>query len=319
MMVFRRRVRFAAFLWGAALAVGGRCAVATAQQIPMWPPEQANRAMETARAQKQLVLVYVSSDTCPWCRNFERTHLADPAFIAWTNALFQVVHANADRPQHAAWLKRAGLDDIPDRPRYYVLDASGKRIAASKYSAQFAPLKGVQLFDQVKGRRFDFDVGRLSATAREIEALRQRAPTVEKRLSYGALEAVLWHWLGNPTQALAAFGPDAAPALLRGPQPASDEALAAWDEIRLWYTGFWSSWAEANFPAALQVAEQGYNTRKNPVYARWAAFLSDQNGQPDRATRWGELYLSQTKLPANHPFRRLVADWKRRGGGTGRR
>lgn len=311
-MTFSPRAAVFALAVSAALAV----APASAQQPAFHTPDTFDRALAEARAGRQLILVYVSTRDCVWCRHFERTHLADPAFQAWMRALFQVVRVSGDEPRQLDWLKRNNLP-VESVPTYFLLDARGQRIAASKYSAKFPPLKAVQLFDQVKGRDFDFDPGRLTQAARELAAYRHQAPTRELRLAYGAMEALTWHWLRNGQNALAAFGPDVAPELERGPTPGPgsfDDATSpeAWDEIRLWYVGFWSGYAKANLPAAMRVAVAGAQQRNLPQYARWAALVAEQMQRFDLAARYGQAYVEQVRLAKDHPFRQALADWKRR-------
>ena len=297
--------------WLAGCALVFLAAPAFAQSIPLLRPDQFDAALATARAQKQLVLVYVSSRQCNWCRHFENTHLGDPGFIRWVNAILQVIQVDQDNPRHAVWLRDRGLYEGGEVPRYYLLDSMGRRISSSTYAAQFTLLKGVQMFEQALDKRFDFDPARLTQAARELSLLRQSARSVEHRLAYGAMEALTWVWLRNVPNALAAFGPDVKPLLLKGPGPGDN--LQAWDEIRLWYAGFWSAYARTNFHAALEVSVKGLEDSRLPQYAWWAAFLSEQIGRPDRAAQFGQLYLNQItpKLPAQHPFRKKVEEWKR--------
>lgn len=89
-----------------------------------WPNDY-KKALADAKAENKFVYILITSDSCRWCREFERTTLQDSAIQERLSKEFVTIHLSRDR------------DTIPKEfatapvPRHYFVDANGETLYGS--------------------------------------------------------------------------------------------------------------------------------------------------------------------------------------------
>lgn len=89
-----------------------------------WPNDY-NKALQEAKKENKLVYVFITSDSCRWCREFERTTLQNEQIKERLHKGFAAIHLSRDR------------DSIPKKfetapvPRHYFVDAQGNILYSS--------------------------------------------------------------------------------------------------------------------------------------------------------------------------------------------
>ena len=99
-----------------------------------WPNDY-NQALKDAKKEHKLVYVFITSDTCKWCRKFESTTLQDKAIQKRLYKEFVTVHLSRDRHTVPKQFQTAPV------PRHYFTDTNGKILYSSLGH------RGVECFD----------------------------------------------------------------------------------------------------------------------------------------------------------------------------
>lgn len=76
-------------------------------------------ALKDAKAQQKLVYIFITSDTCQWCKKFEATTLQNKDILKRLYNEFIPIHLSRDRHQIPKQFKKAPV------PRHYFTDAEG--------------------------------------------------------------------------------------------------------------------------------------------------------------------------------------------------
>ena len=83
------------------------------------------QALMKAKQEHKLVYVFITSDSCKWCRKFENTTLQDKKILKRLYSEFEVVHLSRDRHKIPK-----GFETSPI-PRHYFVDSDGKILYSS--------------------------------------------------------------------------------------------------------------------------------------------------------------------------------------------
>ena len=83
------------------------------------------QALKTAKAEHKLVYVLIVSDTCGWCKKFEKTTLQNQEIKDRLSKKFVTVLLSRDRHNIPANFKTTPI------PRHYFVDAQGKILYSS--------------------------------------------------------------------------------------------------------------------------------------------------------------------------------------------
>ena len=92
-------------------------------------------AQEKAALSKKPIYVFITSDSCKWCRKFETTTLKDKAVLKRLYAEFELVHISRDRHSTPQIFEKSPV------PRHYFTDANGTILYSSLGH------RGVECFD----------------------------------------------------------------------------------------------------------------------------------------------------------------------------
>ena len=93
------------------------------------------QSLEKAKQEHKLVYVFITSDSCKWCRKFENTTLQDKTILQRLYSEFEVVHLSRDRHKIPK-----GFETSPI-PRHYFVDSDGKILYSSLGH------RGIECFD----------------------------------------------------------------------------------------------------------------------------------------------------------------------------
>ena len=88
-----------------------------------------------AKKEHKLLYVFITSDTCKWCRKFESTTLQDRAIKKRLYSEFITIHLSRDRDEIPEKFKTAPV------PRHYFTDAEGNILDSTLGH------RGVECFD----------------------------------------------------------------------------------------------------------------------------------------------------------------------------
>ena len=83
------------------------------------------QALKSAKKEHKLVYVFITSDSCQWCRKFENKTLKDKKTLKRLYSEFEVVHLSRDRHTIPKKFKTAPI------PRHYFVDSNGKILYSS--------------------------------------------------------------------------------------------------------------------------------------------------------------------------------------------
>ncbi|WP_418640532.1 DUF255 domain-containing protein [Sulfurimonas sp. ST-27] len=83
------------------------------------------KALSDAKKEHKLIYVLIISDTCGWCKKFEKTTLQNTKIRERVNKEFVTVLLSRDRHAIPKFLKTSPV------PRHYFLDETGKILYAS--------------------------------------------------------------------------------------------------------------------------------------------------------------------------------------------
>ncbi len=83
------------------------------------------QALKNAHKEHKLVYVFITSDSCQWCRKFENTTLKDKNILKKLYTEFEVIHLSRD---HHEIPKKFKMTPIP---RHYFVDSNGKVLYSS--------------------------------------------------------------------------------------------------------------------------------------------------------------------------------------------
>lgn len=83
-----------------------------------WPSNYENALVE-AKKQNKLVYIFITSDSCRWCREFESTTLQDEYIKDRLEKEFVSIHLSRDRHTIPEQFEKAPV------PRHYFTDAKG--------------------------------------------------------------------------------------------------------------------------------------------------------------------------------------------------
>ena len=281
---------------------------AAAAEIQWLPPTAYDAARAAAARQGQLIFVYVYGDNCPYCDMFRDNHLSDPAFRLWIDTLFQSIRINQSRPAERDLLEQLRWPGA-NVPRFYIATPDGRLVGRETGTAFFPPMKALDIFAELARYPAPFPAERLTALAAGLRNIKAPPDEIGRALVYAAMEALAWHWSGDPVMARRAFGDKFEPFLIDGPRKAPAKDRHAWDEIRLWYIRFWHDWVTDGFnrQSAARVAEDGARSGTHPLYARYAALLNAGLGKWDAAKRFAEQYNKRPESKTDAEFQRFNA------------
>ncbi|MEA1982738.1 MAG: DUF255 domain-containing protein [Campylobacterota bacterium] len=99
-----------------------------------WPSDY-KKALADAKTQNKLVYVFITSDSCQWCRKFEATTLQDEAIKKRLYSEFVPIHLSRDKHQIPKKFETAPV------PRHYFTDTEGNILYSSLGH------RGVECFD----------------------------------------------------------------------------------------------------------------------------------------------------------------------------
>jgi thiol:disulfide interchange protein len=114
------------FALALALALAPGAPPASAQAV-QWRPDYGAARREAAAHKRLLVLVF-SAESCPWCRQMERTTLRDPEVVGVLNRRFVPVKVAADDARNGSLVSGLGLQGLPA----VVLVAPGGQVLATR-------------------------------------------------------------------------------------------------------------------------------------------------------------------------------------------
>ena len=89
-----------------------------------WPSDY-QAALKEAKKEHKLVYVFITSDTCKWCKKFESTTLQDEAIKKRLYSEFVTVHLSRDRHTIPKQFETAPI------PRHYFTDSDGNILYSS--------------------------------------------------------------------------------------------------------------------------------------------------------------------------------------------
>ena len=89
-----------------------------------WPSDY-KAALKEAKKEHKLVYVFITSDTCKWCKKFESTTLQDEDIKKRLYSEFVTVHLSRDRHTIPKQFETAPI------PRHYFTDSDGNILYSS--------------------------------------------------------------------------------------------------------------------------------------------------------------------------------------------
>ncbi len=89
-----------------------------------WPSDY-KAALQEAKQENKLVYIFITSDSCRWCRKFEATTLQDEGIKKRLQKEFVSIHMSRDQVKIPEQFKTAPV------PRHYFVDADGKILYSS--------------------------------------------------------------------------------------------------------------------------------------------------------------------------------------------
>ena len=93
------------------------------------------KALGDAKKENKLIYVFITSDSCKWCRKFENTTLQDKAILKRLHSEFITIHLSRDRDEIPKQFETAPI------PRHYFTDSKGNILYNSLGH------RGVECFD----------------------------------------------------------------------------------------------------------------------------------------------------------------------------
>ena len=105
-----------------------------AEDVHKWSHDYKS-GLQEAKKEHKLLYVFITSDSCRWCRKFESTTLQDKSVLKRLHKEFVTVHLSRDRHEIPKIFQTAPI------PRHYFLDAQGKILYDS------LGYRGVDCFD----------------------------------------------------------------------------------------------------------------------------------------------------------------------------
>jgi len=93
------------------------------------------KALVDAKKENKLVYIFITSDSCKWCRKFENTTLQDKEILKRLYSEFITIHLSRDRDTIPKQFKTAPI------PRHYFTDSKGNILYNSLGH------RGVECFD----------------------------------------------------------------------------------------------------------------------------------------------------------------------------
>jgi len=93
------------------------------------------KALVDAKKENKLVYIFITSDSCKWCRKFENTTLQDKGILKRLHREFITIHLSRDRDTIPKNFKTAPI------PRHYFTDSKGNILYNSLGH------RGVECFD----------------------------------------------------------------------------------------------------------------------------------------------------------------------------
>lgn len=266
-----------------------------------WHPADIQAAMTAARAEGKLIYVFVEGNHCPPCDAFKTTHLADPAFIDFVNAVFVPIRVHQQDPEGERFLNSLKLNH-PAVPRYYVMSADGRGLSMYIGMVPAAPMNPASALAMAHGRDLGVRPENAAATAARLRAhlAAQRAAGAvypdnpNRLLGVAILEAEAWALAGRLDEAERALGPAAVPELYD-------------QELRAWYAEFWLAWGR-NLPGALAAAEAFVNANPDDPAGWWLrARALAANGRFADAVQVGRRLAAAE--PENARVRQALEQW----------
>lgn len=89
-----------------------------------WPSDY-NKALSKAKEEKKFLYVFITSDSCRWCRKFEQTTLQDEYIKKRLSDKFVSIHLSRDRHTVPKQFETAPV------PRHYFVDMNGNILYSS--------------------------------------------------------------------------------------------------------------------------------------------------------------------------------------------
>jgi len=89
-----------------------------------WPSDY-KAALKEAKAEHKLVYIFITSDSCRWCRKFEATTLQDAGIKSRLKKEFISIHMSRDQVEVPKQFATAPV------PRHYFTDAQGNILYSS--------------------------------------------------------------------------------------------------------------------------------------------------------------------------------------------
>ncbi|MEA3371661.1 MAG: thioredoxin family protein [Campylobacterota bacterium] len=83
-----------------------------------WPSDY-KEALVKAKKENKLIYVFITSDSCQWCRKFERTTLQDKGVQKRLAKEYVSIHLSRDRHSIPEFIQTSPV------PRHYFLDQNG--------------------------------------------------------------------------------------------------------------------------------------------------------------------------------------------------
>ncbi|MEA2072904.1 MAG: DUF255 domain-containing protein [Campylobacterota bacterium] len=99
-----------------------------------WPSDY-QQALKDAKSENKLVYIFITSDSCQWCRKFEATTLQDKAIKERLYSEFVTIHLSRDKHDIPKQFETAPV------PRHYFTDREGNILYNSLGH------RGVECFD----------------------------------------------------------------------------------------------------------------------------------------------------------------------------
>ncbi len=99
-----------------------------------WPSDY-QQALKDAKSENKLVYIFITSDSCQWCRKFEATTLQDEAIKERLYSEFVTIHLSRDKHDIPKQFETAPV------PRHYFTDTEGNILYNSLGH------RGVECFD----------------------------------------------------------------------------------------------------------------------------------------------------------------------------
>lgn len=272
-----------------------------------WQAQDFQAAAAKASAEGKLVYIFVEGDHCPPCDAFKASHLNDPAFIDFVNAVYVPIRVHEGDPAGRAFLESMRLVHAAV-PRFYTMTPEGRGVSMSIGMVSAPPMGAVDVLKLAFGRELPVNreaaaalAGRLRSHAANQRATGQ-AGTADNPLRYmglAILEAQAWAFAGRLDEAENAWGAPWAEQLVD-------------QDIRALYITFWVRW-NRNAQGSIKAAQAFHNASPDdPAGRMFLAMAFASGGNYAEAVREGEAFLSA--VPDNAQFRQQVDAWRAQGG-----